>query len=50
MTRGFTFGRKDWEGTWRTAAEVHAMSLANLAGEYATVVRTAEVLNRLSSV
>jgi nicotinamidase-related amidase len=40
----FTFGRKDWSGTWRTAAEVHAMSLANLHGEYATVVTTKEVL------
>ena len=40
----FTFGRRDWAGTWRTAAEVHAMSLANLAGEYATVVTTAEIL------
>jgi nicotinamidase-related amidase len=40
----FTFGRKDWSGIWRTADEVHAMSLANLSGEYATVVRTAEVL------
>jgi nicotinamidase-related amidase len=43
----FTFGREDWAGIWRTAAEVHAMSLANLAGEYATVVRTAEVLGGL---
>ena len=40
----FTFGRKDWAGAWRTADEVHAMSLANLDGEYATVVATAEVL------
>jgi nicotinamidase-related amidase len=40
----FTFGRKDWAGTPRTAAEVHAMSLANLEGEYATVVGTAAVL------
>ena len=40
----FTFARKDWAGTWRTAAEVHAMSLANLEGEYAMVVETAEVL------
>jgi nicotinamidase-related amidase len=40
----FTFGRRDWSGTWRTASEVHAMSLANLAGEYATVVATAAVL------
>jgi nicotinamidase-related amidase len=44
----FTFGRKDWAGTWRTAAEVHAMSLANLEGEYARVVGTAEVLEALT--
>jgi len=41
----FTFGRKDWNGTWRSAAEVHAMSLANLDGEYCTVVGTEEVLD-----
>jgi nicotinamidase-related amidase len=35
----FTFGKKHWP-----AAEVHAMSLANLDGEYCTVVRTEEVL------
>ena len=40
----FTFGRKDWKGMWRTAAEVHDMSLANLDGEYCTVVRTRDVL------
>ena len=40
----FTFGRRDWAGIWRTADEVHAMSLANLDGEYARVVTTAEVL------
>ncbi len=45
----FTFGRKDWTGTWRTAAEVHAMSLANLAGEYATVVTAAEILGALGA-
>jgi nicotinamidase-related amidase len=44
----FTFGRLDWNGIWRTAAEVHAMSLANLEGEYATVVGTAAVLGALS--
>ena len=43
----FTFGRKDWAGTPRTAAEVHAMSLANLEGEYARVVGTGEVLEAL---
>ena len=36
----FTFARKQW-----TAAEVHAMSLANLDGEYCTVVRTADVIS-----
>jgi nicotinamidase-related amidase len=40
----FTFGRKDWRGTWRTADEVHAMSLANLDGEYCSVVRTRQIL------
>jgi nicotinamidase-related amidase len=40
----FTFGRKDWTGTFRTAAEVHAMSLANLDGEYCTVVSATAVL------
>jgi nicotinamidase-related amidase len=40
----FTFGRTDWHGTWRTAGEVHAMSLANLDGEYCSVVRTDQVL------
>lgn len=40
----FTFGRKDWNGTWRTADEVHAMSLANLDGEYCSVVRTSDIL------
>lgn len=45
----FTFGRKDWSGTWRTANEVHAMSLANLDGEYCTVTTTSEVLAALES-
>lgn len=39
-----TFGRNDFDGRWRTAEEVHAMSLANLSGEYATVVTTREAL------
>jgi nicotinamidase-related amidase len=41
----FTFARRDYEGTLRTAQEVHAMSLANLDGEYCTVVTTAAVLS-----
>jgi len=44
----FTFGRKDWSAVWRTAAEVHAMSLANLDGEYCAVVRTKEVLEAVN--
>jgi nicotinamidase-related amidase len=40
----FTFGRRDWKGTWRTAEEVHSMSLANLDEEYCSVVRTSQVL------
>ena len=40
----FTFGRPDWKGRWRTAEEVHSMSLANLDGEYCSVVRTDQVL------
>ena len=40
----FTFGRRDWKGRWRTAEEVHSMSLANLDGEYCSVVRTSQVL------
>jgi nicotinamidase-related amidase len=45
----FTFGRKDWHGTWRRAEEVHAMSLANLDGEYCSVVRTSEILAALKT-
>jgi nicotinamidase-related amidase len=43
----FTFERKDWRGRPRTAQEVHDMSLANLSGEYCTIVTTAEVLAAL---
>jgi nicotinamidase-related amidase len=41
-----TFGRNDFAGRWRTADEVHAMSLANLDGEYATVLATREILDQ----
>jgi len=40
----FTFARPDFDGRLRTAQEVHAMSLANLDGEYCTVVTAAELL------
>lgn len=44
----FTFARQDWRGQWRTADEVHAMSLANQDGEYCTVVRTRDVLEAIA--
>ena len=40
----FTFGRTDWNGIERSADDVHAMSLANLDGEYCSVVSAAAVL------
>ncbi|MBV8665940.1 MAG: cysteine hydrolase [Burkholderiaceae bacterium] len=43
----FAFDKVDYAGTPRTAAEVHAMSLANLDGEYARVVTIEEVLDKL---
>jgi nicotinamidase-related amidase len=39
-----TFDKVDFCGRLRSAEEVHALSLANLHGEYATVVSTAELL------
>jgi nicotinamidase-related amidase len=43
----FTFARRDWNGVLRSAQDVHAMTLANLAGEYCQVATVAEVLARL---
>jgi nicotinamidase-related amidase len=40
----FTFARPDFHGRLRSADEVHAMSLANLDGEYCTVVYTDTIL------
>lgn len=40
----FTFDKADYFGNPRTAGEVHAMSLGNLHGEYATVVSAGQVL------
>ncbi|QXI27465.1 cysteine hydrolase family protein [Pseudomonas vanderleydeniana] len=42
----YTFDKPDYFGQLRTAQEVHAMSLGNLHGEYATVVSAAEVMGR----
>jgi nicotinamidase-related amidase len=40
----FTFGLRDWTGAFRSAQEVHALSLANLDGEYCTVTTTDALL------
>jgi nicotinamidase-related amidase len=40
----FTFDKADYFGTLRSAEDVHAMSLGNLEGEYATVVNSARIL------
>lgn len=40
----FTFARHDFQGRLRTAEEVHSMSLANLHGEYCTVINTSDAL------
>ena len=46
----FTFGKHDYVGNWRTAEEVHNMSLANLSGEYAEIYSAFEVLALRSPV
>jgi nicotinamidase-related amidase len=43
----FAFDKTDFAGTPRSAAEVHAMSLANLDGEYASIWRSDQVLDSL---
>ena len=40
----FTFGRLDANGALRSAEEVHAMSIANLDGEFCTVTTTRDLL------
>ena len=40
----FTFARPDFQGRMRSADDIHSMSLANLDGEYCTVVKTSNVL------
>jgi nicotinamidase-related amidase len=40
----FTFARADYRGRHRAAEEVHAMSLANLDGEYCAVIDSTALL------
>ena len=46
----FAFDKEDFNGVKRSAAEVHAMSLANLHGEYATVISARDVMNADGSI
>jgi len=41
----FTFAFPDYNGTLRSAQEVHDMSLANMDGEYCQVIKAAQVLD-----
>lgn len=43
----FTFAKRDYDGIERSAQEVHAMSLANMNGEYASVIAANEALKLL---
>jgi nicotinamidase-related amidase len=43
----FAFAKTDFDGRARTAEEVHAMALANLQGEYASVISANEALSAL---
>lgn len=43
----FAFDKADYAGTPRSADEVHAMALANLDGEYAHIVQSADMLRQL---
>lgn len=44
----FAFDKIDYAGVHRTAEEVHAMSLANLNGEYAYIIDTEKCLSAVS--
>lgn len=41
----FAFAKRDYDGVPRSAQEVHAMALANLQGEYATILTSSELRN-----
>ena len=44
----FTFAKADFDGIARSAQQVHAMSLANLNGEYATIISAQQALALLA--
>lgn len=43
----FAFARRDYRGQLQDAETVHAMSLANMSGEYARIIPTATVITAL---
>jgi nicotinamidase-related amidase len=43
----FAFAKSDYHGNLRSAEDVHALALANLHGEYATVAMTSEILSAI---
>jgi nicotinamidase-related amidase len=45
----FAFAMTDYAGVQRSADEVHAMALANLDGEYATIKSTRSVLDEVAA-
>jgi nicotinamidase-related amidase len=45
----WTFDRVGPDGDLHTAAQIHAMSLVNLSGEFAEIVTTAEVIDTIRS-
>jgi len=45
----FTFAKPDYFGVDRTAQEVHAMSLANLNGEYASVIDSSQLVRMVTA-
>jgi nicotinamidase-related amidase len=45
----FAFGRQDFNGRPHSAEEIHAMSLANLSGEYARICTTDQVIQMTGS-
>lgn len=46
----YTFDGADFFGQPRSAEAIHGMSLANLHGEYATVVSTADIVSAMASL
>jgi hypothetical protein len=43
----FTFDQRDLKGRVWPAEDVHALSLSNIAADYASIYTTAEVINSL---